>query len=94
MFLRIIFRDRCKGIQPDMKGKVGQLNALTLQLLQQARCEMQTRCRRGGGAWFTGIDGLIAFGVFERLMNIGRQGDIPDLREPGFNGFSKSNEPL
>ena len=77
-FLRLHRAERAK---PDMKRHIGKVHALCLQLFQKLLREMQPSRRRGGRAVGSGIDGLIALGVLQLLMDIGRQRHLTEALE-------------
>ena len=64
-----------------MQRHSGNADTLLLHLFKQLRRKMQAGRRRGGGAPVLGIDRLIAFVFAQRLMNVGRQGHLPDFVE-------------
>ena len=92
MFLGVIFCDRGKGIQAHMQGDIRDLHAFDLQLLQQARREVKSGCRRGGRTRLACVDRLIAFGVIQLFVNIRRQRNIAHFGKIWLDGFGKFDE--
>ena len=59
--------------EPDMQRHIAYLNAHVRYLRQQFLCKMQTSRRCGSTAEFLRVNGLIAFGVLQLLLDIRRK---------------------
>ena len=68
---------RAEGAQAHMQQHRHDGDALLPDALQKRRGEVQAGRRRGGGAFGLGVDGLVALAVPELLMDVGRQGHLP-----------------
>ena len=89
-----VLRDRAERIQPHMQGDEGQLHPLIPQGEQQLRREMQSRCRRSSAAQRARIHRLIALRVVQGLMNVRRQGHLPDAVEIRLDGLREHHRAL
>ena len=91
--LRVVFRDRREGIQPDMKVNFGEANPLVPQFFEQLGGEVQP------GGWCRGRthnfikNSLIAFGIALVGADIRRQGHMPRAVESTFNRLREPHKP-
>ena len=64
---------RAEGAKADVQGDKGKLDALFFDAGEQLPGEVQAGGRRGGRAGGFGIHGLIALGVVQLFLDVGRQ---------------------
>ena len=97
MFQDVFLLHGTEGAKAHMEGDIAEPDAPALQPLQQLFCKMQASGGRGGGAGVTGIHCLIAFRVPQLLLDIGRQGHLPqafqDLQENAIPGKADQASP-
>ena len=69
----LLLLHRAEGTKSHMECNVSDLYTHLPDLLQQLRCEMQSRSGGGGRAVHLGVDGLIALPILQFLLDVGRQ---------------------
>ena len=72
----VFLGDGSEGVQPDVESVIETLDAAGGDITEEFRGEMEPGGGGGGAAGLAGIDGLVAFGVGEFLMDIGGQGHL------------------
>ena len=77
----VLLLDGAERPQPDVQEHLGDLHALFTDAPQKLRREMQPRGGRGGRAVLPRIDRLIALGICQLFMDIGRERHRPDARK-------------
>ena len=77
MLLQVFHLYRTEGPQPYMKGHIGNINPLLLQLLQKLLCKMKPCGGRCSRSLVPGINSLVTVLVLELMGNVGRQGHFP-----------------
>ena len=84
MAARLLLADRGEGVEAHVQGDEGDGDPPVPQSRKKPRREMQAGRGGGRGALPRSEDSLVAFGVAQRLLDVGRGGhpaDAPDLVE-------------
>lgn len=71
--------DGTESAETNVEGEFDELNALSLDLLQELGGKVETGSGGGGGAKSFGVDGLVAGLVGERFVDVGREGHGAEL---------------
>jgi hypothetical protein len=87
MIFHFFNRDRLEGVQANVQGDVVKKHPLIAQSQQDFGGKMQASGRRGSGTINPAENGLITLGIVKSGMNVGRQGRLPNLVQPGVNGL-------
>ena len=69
--------DGAEGVQANVEGHESEFDSLCLKRGHQVLGEVQSRGGCGDAAGLPGIHGLVPFRVFETLVDVGRQGRLP-----------------
>ena len=93
MILDVLLPHWPEGIKADVQGDESELDPLGPKRVHQLGSEVQSRRGRSHGARHAGVDGLVALGVVQWLVDVGGKGDLPHLLQPGLNRLLELNEP-
>ncbi len=93
MFLDFLGLHRPEGVKPDVQRDQGQPDAVLPQPQQQLRGEVQPGRGRSHGAFDPAVDGLVALGIGQRLVDVGGQRHLAGAPEPPFDGRIEGDEP-
>jgi len=74
----IFFPDRLKSTRPDMKGNKGIADPFSAQFFKNSGGEMKASGRSSRRAVLGSVNGLVLPRIFQLLLDIRGQGDLPD----------------